>query len=171
MFTGFTYIFGHYGSYIQYEILWFFIINMVFANYLSMAYRLIMIFGGYEYTIFKEFKYFFIFASSILIMSLSFIWIPLFFTRLPNDQIYVVFSREWPSVVLDVTNSSSLFGYSQDQLAYKIHIYSVWIILVSLLLTIFTLELYMIPWLRKMRKVRSDNTFKLQVKFTGCLCR
>jgi uncharacterized membrane protein len=165
-FLGWTSYLGPTGGFIQYKILQFFIINMVFANYLSVAYRLIQIFGGYEFTIFKQPKYFYLIAASLFIIDHILIFIPLFFTHvtLTNDQVIEILAKDWPALVPNLSNYSSLIGYSKNDWAINMHYYAIWLSLISLLLTIFGLEIYMIPYLKKMRKIRSDSTFKLQVR-------
>jgi hypothetical protein len=165
-FLGWTSYLGPTGGFIQYKILYFFIINMVFANYLSVAYRLVQIFGGYEFTIFKQPKYFYLFAASVFIIDHILIFIPLFFTHvtLTNDQVIEILANDWPALVPNLSQVSSLSGYSKNDWAMNMHHYNVWLLLILLLLIIFGVEIYMIPYLKRMRKVRSDSTFKLQVR-------
>ena len=142
---------------------------MVFANYLSIAYRLVCIFGGYEYTIFKQPKYFYLFAASMFIISHTLIFVPLFFTHFSqtNDQVNEILANDWPNLLPYLSNVSSLTGYSKNDWAINMHFFGVWLLLVGLLLTIFGLEIYMIPYLKRMKKIRSDSTFKLQVRTVG----
>ena len=168
-FLGWTSHLGPTGSLIQHKIVYFFDINMVFANYLSMAYRLVCIFGGYEFTFFKQPKYFYLFAASMFIISHTLVFVPLFFDHfsLTNDQVNDILTKDWPALLPNLSNVPSLFGYSKNDWAYNLHICGVWLILVCLLLTIIGVEIYMIPCLKRMKKVRSDSTFKLQVRTVG----
>ena len=166
-FLGWTSHFGPTGSLTQHKIIYFFDINMVFANYLSMAYRLICIFGGYENTFFKQPKYFYLSAASVFIISHTLVFVPLFFTHLSHDQVNEILAKEWPTLLPNLSNVPSLFGYSKNDWANNLHFFGVWLLLVGLLLTIFGLEIYMIPYLKRMKKIRSDSTFKLQVRTVG----
>ena len=83
-FLGWTSNFGPTGSLTQHKIIYFFDINMVFANYLSMAYRLICIFGGYEFTFFKKPKYFYLFVASMFIINHTLVFFPIFLNQFSN---------------------------------------------------------------------------------------
>jgi hypothetical protein len=168
-FLGWTSHLGPTASLTQHKVLYLFDINMIFANYLSMAYRLICIFGGYEFTFFKQPKYFYLFAASMFIISHTLVFLPMLLNHfsLTNDQVNEILAKEWPTLLPNLSNVSSLFGYSKNDWAYNLHSFAVWLLLVGLLLTIFGVEIYMIPYLNRMKKIRSDSTFKLQVRTVG----
>lgn len=129
-----------------------------------ILYRIVKMFGTYEYTIFKSKKNFKVLMSILYIGAMVIVMTPYTFQKMSSEEIYNETIEFGQSIAEFISNETSTLGFSSIS-AYRIQPYSMVIMLAGLILIIEINRIILNRILeRKMKGVRSDSTFKTMVR-------
>lgn len=162
--TGWTKIFGKTGVICQDFFTYFILINMLWANYVSIMYRFCQMFGGYKETVFRNQRNFLIYIGVNNIMPVLLI----FPTKLSLHGIEAFnLTRLDKDVQEFVLNQTAVVGIDMD--ANPLGIFQAYVIvgiLTMLLITIIFFTSYVIKRLEKKIKVyNSAKTYQTSVSY------
>ena len=139
---------------------------MVYANFLQMVYRFIMLFGGIEFTFYKKWSYFVSSALLVYIMAIILIWVPLLLARVDMNELRKTIEAEANFTSFLFDTEPSLYGYHPKlNIFISVFSFDIIIVLVALLIAITIIKIWVRPVMKRFKASRSESTYRLQVKF------
>jgi hypothetical protein len=141
-------------------------VNLVWANYFNMLYRLVQMFGSYEDTIFKSRFNFVACALIAYIGGNGLIIAPLTATRMTRQEIYNIIVGIDQDLAEFLLNEQSIAGYDPKSSFIRIQQYSIVILLTTVIIIIvFSVLIIERIIYTKFKETRSDATWKMTVRY------
>ena len=149
----------------QNVLVYFILVNMVFTNYFMMLYRLIKMFGDYKDSIFRSRFNFLALMTVIYIGATVAIMLPLSNPIMSREEIYNATLMFDQSIADFLLTEPSVYGYPPT-FFFRMQQYSI-VILVTAVIIIIVITRTVIRKIieTKVKKTRTDKTYKMTVRF------